>query len=294
MTAGDFLAERFEADRAHLRAVALRMLGSRSAADDAVQETFLRLMRADTSGIANLTGWLTTALARVCLDMLRARNSRHEVPVDGEAEGVVAPGDTERETLIADSVGVAMLVVLETLPPAERVAFVLHDLFDVSFDVIAPVVGRSPAAARQLASRGRRRIRGSTSEPEADRARQRQLVEAFLIASQSGDFAALLALLDPDVVLRADAAAVAGSRARASRDVPALPPELRGREAVAEIFRNRARAARPATVDGEAGLVFLPDGVPRLLVTFVFDGDAIAEIAMIADPAAVAEAALQY
>src|SRR5215468_9134621 len=207
----DWLAERFEANRSHLRSVAYRMLGSQTEADDAVQETFLRVMRVGTNGVDNFAGWLTTIVARVCLDMLRGRKSRREVPVDSEVEALPATDNPEREKLIADSIGVAMLVVLETLTPAERVAFVLHDMFDVSFDEIAPVVGRSPAAARQLASRGRRRVQGATAELEADQARQREVVRALLAASQGGDFAALLAVLDPDVVLRADAVAVEAS-----------------------------------------------------------------------------------
>lgn len=291
MSGKNILGERFAADRDHLRAVAFRMLGSHSAAEDAVQEAFLRMMRADTGGIGNLTGWLTTVVARVCLDVLRARKAHPELSIDSAAESLPAPENNDRD--IADSVGLAMLVVLETLTPAERVAFVLHDLFDLSFDAIAPVIGRSPAAARQLASRGRRRIRGDAAEPEADRARQRDVVAAFLAASQNGDFAALLALLDPAVVLRADAAAVAGSAARASQDVPALPPELHGRDAVAALFRNRARAARLATIGGDAGLVFMPGGVPRMLVEFAVEHGRIAEIAMTADPRIVAAAELR-
>lgn len=288
MTEKEILAERFEANRNHLRSVAYRMLGSRTEADDALQETFLRLMRADTSGIDNFAGWLTTIVARVCLDTLRERKTRREVPAGSEVEALPAADNPEREKLIADSVGVAMLVVLETLTPAERVAFVLHDVFDVSFDEIAPVIRRSPAAARQLASRGRRRVQGVPTQPEADRARQREVVGAFLAASRSGDFAALLAILDPDVVLRADAPAVQVSVARAGQGMPALAPEIRGRDAVANIFRGRARAAQPALLDGEAGLVFAPGGQPRMLVDFVLENDRIIEISMIADPEHVA------
>src|SRR5262249_1537960 len=211
MAEKEILAERFEANRDHLRSVACRMLGSRAEADDAVQEAFLRLMRAGASGVDNFSGWLTTIVARVCLDMLRVRKSRSEIPVDAKVEALPAGDNLEREKMIADSIGVAMLVVLETLTPAERVAFVLHDMFNVSFDEIAPVVGRSAAAARQLASRGRRRIQGAPAKPESDRERQRQVVGAFLAASRGGDFSALLAILDPDVVLRADAVAVEAS-----------------------------------------------------------------------------------
>ena len=188
MTETEIPAERFEANRSHLRSVAYRMLGSQTEADDAVQETFLRVMRAGTSSVDNFAGWLTTIVARVCLDMLRGRKSRREVPVDAEVEALTATDNLEREKLIADSVGVAMLVVLETLTPAERVAFVLHDMFNISFDEVATVVGRSPMAARQLASRGRRRVQGASAKPEADRARQREVVGAFFAASQSATF----------------------------------------------------------------------------------------------------------
>jgi len=291
MTETEILAERFEANRSHLRSVAYRMLGSQTEADDAVQESFLRVMRAGTTGVDNFAGWLTTIVARVCLDMLRGRKSRREVPVDAKVEALPATDNLEREKLIADSVGVAMLVVLETLTPAERVAFVLHDMFNISFDEIAPVIGRSPTAARQLASRGRRRVQGASAEPEADRARQREVVGAFLTASQSGDFSALLAILDPDVVLRADAAAMEASvRAGA----PALAPEIRGRDSVANIFRGRARAAQLGLVDGDSGLVFAPGGQPRVVVDFVLENSRIVEINMIADAERLAALDLEF
>lgn len=288
MTEKEILAARFEANRSHLRAVAYRMLGSSTDADDAVQEAFLRLMRSDTGGVDNLTGWLTTIVARVSLDMLRERKTRREVPVDTEVDALPAYDNPERDKLMADSVGVAMLVVLETLTPAERVAFVLHDIFNVSFDDIAPVVGRSPMAARQLASRGRRRVQGTSVQPEADRARRREVVAAFLAASQNGDFAALLDILDPDVVLRADATAVQTSIARASQNVPVLAPEIRGQSAVANIFRGRAKAAQLALVDGDTCLVFAPGGRPRMLVDFVLQNERIVEISFIADAGRVA------
>jgi len=202
----DFLAEQFEANRGHLKAVAYRMLGARGEAEDAVQEAWLRLAGADAKGDAgsvhNLRGWLTTVVARICLDMLRARAVRREEPIGPEAESVAGGADAEREAEIADSIGLAMLVVLETLAPAERVAFVLHDMFNLPFDEIAQVVGRSPAAARQLASRARRRVQGQPATPaiESDRARQREVIDAFLAAARGDDFAALLAILDPDVV----------------------------------------------------------------------------------------------
>jgi RNA polymerase sigma factor (sigma-70 family) len=291
MSETEGLAERFEVHRDHLRSVACRMLGSQAEAEDAVQETYLRLMRGGVGGIDNLAGWLTTIVARVCLDMLRERKSRHEIPVDAEVEALPASDDPERENLIADSIGVAMLVVLETLTPAERVAFVLHDLFNVSFDEIAPVVGRSSMAARQLASRGRRRVQGAPTTPEADRARQREIVGAFLSASQSGNFSALLAILDPDVVLRADAAAVEASR---RANVPGVAPEVRGRDSVANIFRGRARAAQLALVDGDSGLVFAPGGQPRVVVDFVLEDGRIVEINMIGDPERMAALELKF
>ncbi|MDQ2943200.1 MAG: sigma-70 family RNA polymerase sigma factor, partial [Candidatus Dormibacteraeota bacterium] len=226
----DRLAMRFEANRTHLRAVAYRMLGSLSEADDAVQEAWLRLSRSGTTGVENLSGWLTTVVARVCLDMLRSRKSRREEPLGAPGpDPILSHGDgtdPEHEALLADSVGLALLVVLETLAPAERLAFVLHDMFAVPFDEIAPIVGRSPAAARQLASRARRRVQGAATVSKTDRTRQREIVDAFLAASREGNFAALLALLDPDVVLRSDDAAV---RTGAS-------PEVRGAAAVAGTF----------------------------------------------------------
>src|SRR5881392_101755 len=202
-----FLAENFEASRGHLRAVAYRMLGSTAEVDDAVQETWLRLSRSDTSAVENLGGWLTTVIARVCLDMLRARKSRREEPMGPHVPEPAADDTHGREAEMADSVGAALLVVLETLAPAERLAFVLHDMFAVPFEEIAPIVGRTPTAARQLASRARRRVRGAAPSPDADLARQREVVDAFLAAARGGDFGALLAVLDPAVVLRADAAA---------------------------------------------------------------------------------------
>ncbi len=230
------------------------MLGSVSEADDAVQEAWLRLSRADASEIENLGGWLTTVVARVCLDMLRSRTSRREEPLGpGLPEPIAGDGDAldpEHAAVLADSVGLAMLVVLDTLPPAERLAFVLHDMFAVPFDEIAPIVGRSPDAARQLASRARRRVQGASADPVADRARQREVVEAFLAAARDGRFDALLALLDPDVVVRADRAAV---QAGASE-------EVRGAEAVAGTFSGRARAARAALVGGAVGLVWMQQG----------------------------------
>jgi RNA polymerase sigma factor (sigma-70 family) len=274
----DWLAGRFEEDRTHLRAVAYRMLGSLSEADDAVQEAWLRLSRSGTSGVENLGGWLTTVVARVCLDMLRSRESRREEPLGVQVpEPIVSRedgADPEHEALLGDSVGLALLVVLETLAPAERVAFVLHDMFAVPFDEIAPIVGRSPAAARQLASRARRRVQGAATVPNADLARRREVVDAFLAASRGGDFEALLVVLDPDVVLRADRAAV---QIGASR-------EVRGAAAVAETFSGRARGAQPALVNGAAGLVWAPRGRPRVVFGFTITRGKIVGIDLVADP----------
>ena len=275
---GEVLAERFEAQRSHLRAVAYRMLGSLSEADDAVHEAWLRLNRSDTSGIENLKGWLTTVVARVCLDVLRSRKVRREEPLGAQAsDPIVRRGDgtdPEHEALLADSVGLALLVVLETLAPAERLAFVLHDMFAVPFDEIAPIVERSPAAARQLASRARRRVQGAAMVPDRDLTRQREVVDAFLAASRGGDFQALLALLDPDVVLRADRAAVQMGASM----------EVRGAAAVADTFAGRARFAQPALVNGAVGLVWAPGGQPRVVFGFTITRGRIAEIDLVADP----------
>jgi RNA polymerase sigma factor (sigma-70 family) len=264
------------------------MLGSRSEAEDAVQEAWLRLSRADVSEVDNFRGWLTTVAARVCLDMLRSRKSRREEALDAEGpEPVVSAGEGAEpgsDMELADSVGLALLVVLETLAPAERVAFVLHDMFDLPFDDIAPIVGRSPAAARQLASRARRRVQGGTPAGDADRARRQEVVEAFLAASRGGDFEGLLAVLDPDVVLRADHTAVAASLARAAAGAPRLAPEMHGAEAVAEAFKGRAQGAQRALIDGVPGLAWAPDGQPRAVFSFTVAGGRIVGIDLIADP----------
>jgi RNA polymerase sigma-70 factor (ECF subfamily) len=273
----DWLSEGFEAHRPRLRAVAYRMLGSLSEADDAVQDVWLDLSRADKSAIENLGGWLTTVVARVCLDRLRSRSSRREAPfgvaLPDALAGRVGGLDPADEAVMADSVGLALQVVLETLTPAERVAFVLHDVFDVPFEEIAPVVGRTPLAARQLASRARRRVRGSPV-PDTDPARQRHLVDAFLAAARRGDFAALLALLDPDAVLRADGAAV---RAGA-------PKETRGAAAVAQIFAARPFDAQPALVNGSPGLVWSAGGRPRAAFAFTIGRGKIVAIELVGEP----------
>jgi len=279
----EWLAERFETQRTHLRAVAYRMLGSLSEADDAVQEAWLRLNRSDTSGVENLAGWLTTVVARVCLNMLQSRKSRRE-----EALGIHMPepivsrphgADPEHEALVADSIGLALLVVLEKLTPAERVSFVLHDVFAVPFAEIGPIVGRSPAATRQLASRARRRVQGS-KVPDADLKGQRAVVDAFLAAARGGDFAALIAVLDPDVVLRADTGAVP----------PGALTEVHGAMAVAEqalaFGRRLAGSVQEALVNGAPGLISrAPDGRPISVLGFSVSNSRIVEIDILADPA---------
>ncbi|WP_328731321.1 RNA polymerase sigma factor SigJ [Streptomyces caniferus] len=276
----EWLAERFEENRNHLRAVAYRMLGSVSEADDAVQEAWLRLSRSGTDGVANLGGWLTTIVGRVCLDQLRMRKARREDPLDFHVpEPIVSRPDSvdpEHEALLADSVGLALLVVLETLTPVERLAFVLHDMFAVPFDEIAPLVDRSPAAARQLASRARRRVQGTAPAADTDLARQREVVDAFLAASRGGDFEALLAVLDPDVVLRADAG-----------DAPEGVSKLvRGARAVVEqalTFSRFAAFARPALVNGAPGLVTAQGGRPFAVMDFTLADGKIVEINILAD-----------
>jgi RNA polymerase sigma factor (sigma-70 family) len=270
------LGEAFEEHRAHLRAVAYRMLGSLTEADDAVQEAWLRMDRTDIGDVRNLRGWLTTVVARICLDMLRARSARPEEPLD-EAGAIAAPDavDPEQEVVLADSIGVALLVILQTLSPAERLAFVLHDMFDLPYAEIAPIVGRSENTTAQLAARARRRVRGKTPDPEGDLVRQRRLVDAFLAAARDGDFDALLAVLDENVVLHVDAAA-AGT-----------PTTIRGAHAVAtnaRAFSANARFAEPALVDGAVGIVVAPKGNLALVLRFGVAGDKITEIDIDADP----------
>ncbi|MFI8345291.1 sigma-70 family RNA polymerase sigma factor [Streptomyces sp. NPDC085639] len=276
-----WLTERFEEHRSHLRAVSYRMLGSLAEADDAVQETWLRLSRSDISEVENLGGWLTTVVSRVCLNMLRSRASRREDSMDayptdpaGSREDTVDP---EQEAVMADSVGLALLVVLDRLAPAERLAFVLHDLFAVPFDEIAPMIEKTPAATRQLASRARRRVKGAPLVPEADLARRRHVVEAFLAATRGGNFDALVTLLHPDVVLRADTAVV---------PTPA-PFLLRGAVTVATsamAAMQRARATAPALVDGTVGLAMAPLGRLFLVLGFAIEDGLITEIDIVAEP----------
>jgi RNA polymerase sigma factor (sigma-70 family) len=282
----EWLADRFEVNRSQLRAVAYRMLGSLTEADDAVQETWLRLNRSDTAGVENLRAWLTTVVARVSLDMLRSRASRREEPMGTHLpEPIVSREDghdPEHEALLADSVGLAMLVVLETLAPAERLAFVLHDMFAVPFDEIAPILERSPAATRQLASRARRRVQGARPTPDADLAGQRRLVDAFLAAARDGDFDALLAVLDPDVVLRVDRGVLQTAASRVLRGAPAVAEQ-------ALTFARLARLARPALVNGTAGFVVMAPGRPFAVAGFTIGRDRIVEIDILADRARLRE-----
>jgi RNA polymerase sigma factor (sigma-70 family) len=284
----DWLVERFEAHRTHLRAVAYRMLGSPSEADDALQEAWLRLSRSGSDGVANLGGWLTTIVARVCLNMLSSRTSRREEPLEAQP---VEPGESyedgnepEHQALLADSVGSALLVVLDTLTPAERLAFVLHDMFAVPFNEIAPIVERSPAAARQLASRARRRVQGAETAAEVDHTRQREVVHAFLAASRTGDFDALLAVLDPDIVLRADRLAVQVAAVRQAQGAPLLASEIHGAAAVAAAFSGRARAAQPALINGAVGAVWAPSGRPRAAFTMTVTAGKIIAIDILMEP----------
>jgi RNA polymerase sigma factor (sigma-70 family) len=281
-----WLTERFEEHRPRLRAVAYRMLGSLSEADDAVQDAWLRLSRADTSSVENLAGWLTTVVARVCLNMLRTRESRREEPLDVHMPDPVIShedrGDPERDALLADSVGLALLVVLDTLTPAERLAFVLHDMFAVPFEEIAPMIERSPTAARQLASRARRRVRGAAPAPDPDLAHQRAVVDAFLAAARDGDFDALVAVLDPDVVLRAD-----GGTARARQTVV-----IHGARAVAAQAVTGTRFApfvRPALINGTAGVVVAAGGRVLSVMGFTVAHGKIVAIDVLYDPERLAD-----
>ncbi|WP_423462441.1 sigma-70 family RNA polymerase sigma factor [Promicromonospora sp. MS192] len=328
----DELASAFEQHRPRLRAIAYRMLGNPDDADDALQETWLRLNRTGADDIDNLAGWLTTVTGRICLDLLRSRSTRREDPLPSGRPDDTAPEildddapDPVREAELADIVGVAMQVVLESLDPAERLAFVLHDLFAVPYEQIAPVLGRSVAASRQLASRGRRRVQSDAAArsgsadpdgagaaspgpapgsstgvpappgaaPRADAGRRaavtdRQVVEAFLQASRTGDLSGLLAVLAPDVVLRADHAAVEAAAAAADRGAPLLAREVRGAAAVAEAFRGRARLAVPALIDGSVGFAGAPGGIPRFVFTVVVHEGRLAAIDLTAEPDAVA------
>jgi RNA polymerase sigma-70 factor (ECF subfamily) len=288
MDENEWLADRFEEHRAHLRSVAYRMLGSLAEADDAVQDTWLRLSRSGVDGVENLGGWLTTIVARVCLNVLRSRNARRQEPLGVHVpDPIISPPGTlqpEEEALLADSVGLALLVVLDTLAPAERLAFVLHDMFELPFEEIAPVVGRTPAAARQLASRARRRVKGAeVPEPDSDLARQRDVVDAFFLAARGGDFDALVALLDPDVLLRIDAGA--NRQAGGSRLVQgAAAVGKQARRGLRTWLERPVTSVRPAVVNGAAGVVVTMGGQPVTVMGFSIVEGMIVEIDAIADP----------
>ena len=285
MDEGTWLAQQFEKNRGHLRGVAYRMLGSLSEADDAVQETWLRLSRSDAGNIQNLSGWLTTVVARVCLDMLRSRTARAEESWEAQPAPVAntpASRNPEQETLLADSVGVALLVVLDRLKPDERLAFVLHDVFAVPFDEIAAIIDRTPEAARQLASRARRRVQAKESDPGVNVSEQRKVVDAFITALRSGDFEGLVAVLDPDVLVRIDKAAAR----------PGAPREIRGARNWAQgaiAFSQMAQSAQAALVDGSVGIIFAPDGkLSRVLRLMIANGKII-QADIIAEPARLYE-----
>jgi RNA polymerase sigma-70 factor (ECF subfamily) len=291
----EWLAERFEAARPRMQRIARRILGSAVESDDALQESWLRISRADIARVANLEAWLTTVVARVCLDALKRRESRREqlTPDDPRRDiAAIAPGERpEEEAMLADSIGVALLILLDALPPAERVAFVLHDMFDVPFDDIAAVVGRAPEAARQLASRARRRVRGASADGAVTQ-RHDGLVRAFLHASRTGNFSALLALLDPGATLRADAAVMAmGGAAYWQHD--GLQVGIEGADAVARMFSSRARAAQPVLIDGQPGAVWMHEGEVRVAFRFTIVDDRIAAIDLVADRAVLAQSVIE-
>ncbi len=291
------LAEQFQAARPRLQRVALRMLGSVAESDDALQESWLRVSRADVARVVNFEGWLTTVVARVCLDALKWRESRREqlTPDDPRHHiPAIAPGERpEEEAMLADSIGLALLILLDALPPAERVAFVLHDMFDVPFDDVAAIVGRTPEATRQLASRARRRVRGTSGTRDGATQRRDELVRAFLEASRSGNFSALLALLDPAATLRADAAVVAMGGA-AYWESDRLETGIVGAETVARTFSGRARAAQPVFIDGEPGAVWMHDGVVRVAFRFRVVDERITEVDLIADRATLERSVIEH
>lgn len=276
------LAAQFDANRQKLQSVAYRILGSLTEAEDAVQETWVRLSRSDPDSIDNLGGWLTTVVSRVCLGVLRTRRTRPEDPTTGDEPESEASGP-EEEVILADTLGPALLLLLDILSPSERLAFVLHDLFGVPFEDIAPIVDRSPAATRQLASRARRRVQGGDRLPDSDGRRQREIVEAFLAASRGGDFETLVSLLDPEAVLRADRAAVKSATANRDRGAPLLSAEVRGARAVATALSGRAAAAQVALIDGLPGAVWAPGGHIRAVFAFRFLGETVTEIEIVTD-----------
>lgn len=287
----DWLAKNFEATRHHLKAVAYRMLGSVGEAEDAVQEAWIRLSRSESEKIENLNGWLTTVVARVCLDMLRSRKTRREEPLEQNVFEIpdAGTGNPEADFLLADSVGPALLVVLDLLTPAERIAFVLHDLFDLPFDEIAPIIDRTETATRQLASRARRRIKGTTSSFREDQARQQEVVSAFLTASRDGHFDALIRLLHPDVVLHADETAVNVAQANKSKGAPEFKREIIGANDVANTFKGKAAAAQLALMNGIVGATWAPGGKPVVAFCFALKDGKISAIDIVMDPKSLGE-----
>lgn len=296
MDSSERLAERFEAARPRLRRIAQRILGSSTESDDALQESWLRIHRSSAAPVTNPEGWLTTVVARVCLDALKRRTSRREhlTPDDPRHDTATnAPGERpEHEAMLADEIGAAMRILLDALPPAERVAFILHDMFDVPFDNIADIVGRTPEAARQLASRARRRVRGATAAADPVTQQHDELVRAFLEASRSGNFSGLLALLDPGATLRADAAVLAMGGAEYWQS-DRLDAGIAGADAVARTFSARARAAVPVSIDGAPGAVWIHEGAVRVAFRFHIAGDRIAAIDLVADPAELARSVIE-
>lgn len=294
MSNDNWLVTTFDESRTHLRAVAYRMLGSASDAEDAVQETWLKLSRSDTQDVGNLGGWLTTVIARVCLDMLRTRRShrRESLASPEDQAGIPSGADPAEDLALADATGQALLVILETLAPAERVAFVLHDMFDLKFEEIAPIIDRTADATRQLASRARRRVRGAEA-PAASLARRREIVGAFLAASRDGNFEALLAVLSPDVVLRADELAVRMATSNRQHGAPLLAAEVHGASSIANVFKGRAAAALPALIEGDVGAVWAPGGHLRAAFTFTIRGNQIVAIELITEPEDLAELAVK-
>src|SRR5262245_47705641 len=286
MAESDWLASKFQENRSQLRAVAYRILGSNGEVDDAVQEAWVRLTRSDVNSVENLGGWLTTVVARVCLDMLRSRKSRKEESLENqqlEAPETSSLANPVEEAMLADSVGSALLIVLRTLTPAERVAFVLHDLFDLPFEEIAPIVGRSETAARQLASRARRRVRGG-QEGREDEDKKREIVAAFLAASREGNFNTLLQLLDPEILLTADDVAVKTAEVNRAKGAPPFENEMRGATVVAEIFKGRALGAQLALINGSVGTTWIGGGKPRVAFVFSIENGRIQAIDVVMDP----------
>lgn len=280
----EWLAKNFEENRPHLKGVALRILGSPGEAEDAIQEAWLRLTRSDSEAVENLGAWLTTVVARICLDMLRSKKAHAEEPVEEYTAEGIDEATPERDVIIADAIGPALLIILEALTPQERVAFVLHDLFDLSFEEIAPIVDRTEAATRQLASRARRKVRGAKDVSRDDRDSQRQIVAAFLTASRDGNFTALLELMNPNAVLRADTLAVKVAQKNQAKGAPTFESETHGSQKIAEIFKGRAKGAQIAFINGMACGTWAPNGKPVVVFQFGIENGKIATIDVVMEP----------